>query len=47
MPKVLRDFLDSLKGQIADDVWLWLDGNPEAISEMIAVIASNTENKPK
>lgn len=44
MDKSLVDFLKSLSDEKADKIWLWLDGNPSAIEEMIKVISDSHKN---
>jgi hypothetical protein len=39
MPEYLKAFLSGLTPEQADEVWLWLDGNPDAVGEMIEVVA--------
>ncbi len=38
MPKCLKEFLEALPLTGADELWEWLDGNPEAGGDMIACI---------
>ena len=40
----LFHFLTNLDNQEAANVWKWLDSNPEAIQEMIEVIANSHIN---
>ena len=39
MPTVLKDFLAALSNGNREAVWAWLDEEPEAIYEMIAIVA--------
>jgi hypothetical protein len=39
MPEYLKAFLSGLTPEQADEVWLWFDGNPNAVGEMIEVVA--------
>jgi hypothetical protein len=42
MPEVLRKFLESLVYPERDQVWDYLDGDPDAIHEMIELVATDT-----
>jgi hypothetical protein len=44
MIKKLIEFLKELNDKDADELWLYLDGNPEAIEEMTMVIAESHPN---
>ena len=39
MPKLLKEFLESLSIEDADELWDWLDGEPLAFDDMITVLA--------
>jgi len=45
MPKKLAEFLKSLNNKEQEEVWLWLDSNPNAIEEMIMLIALKSHKK--
>jgi len=38
IPIVLKQFLESLPKEQKDIVWEWLDGNSDAVYEMIAIV---------
>lgn len=38
MPEELQNFLLDLSTTNADEVWKWLDANPHAVDEMVAVL---------
>jgi hypothetical protein len=44
MNQKLVEFLQNLTDSEADKVWLWLDGNPDAIGDMIAVLVDAHPN---
>lgn len=41
MPEVLRNLLRNLSDDRAEEVWLWLDEDPEAIGKMIDFLVSS------
>lgn len=43
MPEVLQEFLNSLDSIDSNQIWKWLDSNPLAVEEMIAVVADRFE----
>jgi hypothetical protein len=45
MPDRLKRFLELLPTREAHAIWDWLDSNPKAIEEMIAVVASSRKVK--
>jgi hypothetical protein len=44
MPKIMEKFLKSLTPSHADEVWTWLDGDRDAIEQMISVVADIAQN---
>jgi hypothetical protein len=44
MPETLKEFLASLNTEQADELWLWLDGYPTAVEDMIALLAQQVKN---
>ncbi len=44
MPDKIKLLLEMLPDEEVDEIWLWLDGNPDAIHEMIAVLANSHPN---
>lgn len=47
MPKVLKDFLQSLNREDKDDVWEWLDINPDVVQEMIGAVGKESTQSTK
>lgn len=41
MPEILKAFLKNLNDKDAEEVWLYLDGDPRAISDMIEFIVDS------
>jgi len=39
VPSILKNWLETLSKQDAQEVWIWLDSNPEAVNEMIEKLA--------
>ena len=39
MPQILSQLLRQLTPEQADQIWEWLDGNPDAIHDMIGLVA--------
>ena len=44
MPEELKLFLQNLTTKQADEVWLWLDNQPYAVSEMIEVVVDSHQD---
>jgi len=38
MPEALRQYITLLPNDTAEELWVWLDGNPDAIGEMVEAI---------
>ena len=47
MPEYLRLFLQQLTAEQANSLWDWLDGNPDAIYEMICEVQENKNLKQR
>jgi hypothetical protein len=47
MPEKLKKFLMGLSNEEAYKLWDWLDGNPEAIIEMVGVLDDTHEEPAK
>lgn len=43
MPEFLSNFVRSLSATQADRLWEWLDENPDAIDDLIAVAADRAD----
>jgi len=43
IPEALARFLAEMPDDDANDLWEWLDGDPEAVEKMIEVISENHE----
>lgn len=41
MPKFLLQFLLGLSNTQANELWLWLDGNPNTVEDMVATLVSS------
>ena len=44
MPDKLREFLKSLSRDDSEILWGWLDSYPDAIDDMIAIVATQADS---
>jgi hypothetical protein len=44
MPDKINLFLQTLSDEDADEIWIWLDGNPDCVMEMIEVLLDSHHN---
>lgn len=40
MPTILKQFLTHMPANFKDEVWEYLDGNPDCVHEMIELVAT-------
>jgi hypothetical protein len=44
MDDKLKEFLENLDDNDAEEIWAWLDNYPEAVDRMISIIANSHPN---